>query len=179
MGARIIALGQPAAGDDGVGLAVLERLRASVSSGVELCMAADATDLLALLATPDPVVLVDALLGEPAGGVCEVAPEALDARSARAVSSHGLGVGEAIATARALYPESIAPRISVVAVAIGRPSSYREGLSPGVAAAVDGAAALALSLAGESRTTEVPASCRPNAGRDGSCANVLRAPVSR
>ncbi|OFX19399.1 MAG: hypothetical protein A2V77_04080 [Anaeromyxobacter sp. RBG_16_69_14] len=150
MGARIIALGQPAAGDDGVGLAVLERLRASVPGGVELCVAADATDLLWLLATPDPVVLVDGLLGEPAGEVCEMAPEALDARST--VSSHGLGVGEAIATARALYPESMAPRISVVGVAIGRPSSYRKGLSPGVAAAVDGAAALAISLAGESRS---------------------------
>jgi hydrogenase maturation protease len=150
MCARIIALGQPAAGDDGVGLAVLERLRASVPGGVELCVAADATDLLALLATPSPVVLVDALLGEPAGEIREVAPEALDARSATAVSSHGLGIGEAIATARALYPETIAPRISVVAVVIGRPSSCRKGLSPRVAAAVDGAAALAISLAGRS-----------------------------
>src|SRR3990172_10144127 len=147
MGARIIALGQPAAGDDGVGLAVLERLRAAVTGGVELCVAAAATDLLPLLPTPAPVVLVAARRGEPAGEVREVAPEALDARSPSAVSSHGLGVGETIATARALYPETIAPRISVVAVAIGRPSSYREGLSPGVAAAVDGAAALALSLA--------------------------------
>ncbi len=152
MGARIIALGQTAAGDDGVGLAVLERLRADVPGGVELCVAADATDLLWLLATPDPVVLVDGLLGEPAGQVCEMAPEALDERSACAVSSHGLGVGEAIATARALYPETTTPRISVVGVAIGRTRSYRKGLSPVVAAAVDGAATLAISLTGESRS---------------------------
>jgi hydrogenase maturation protease len=144
MGPRIIALGQRAAGDDGVGLAVLERLRTRAGCDVELCVAPDEAALLSLLATPRQVVLVDALLREPAGAVVEIAPESLETCSRCGVSSHGLAVAQAIALARALEPETLAPRISIVAVTIGRPALLQEGLSPQVEAAVSHAAEAAL-----------------------------------
>ncbi len=66
MRARVIALGQPAAGDDGVGLAVLEALRARNIEGVELCAVAEATAMIPLLEITTPVIVVDAAVGAEA-----------------------------------------------------------------------------------------------------------------
>jgi hypothetical protein len=77
--ARVIGLGQALAGDDGVGLAVLERLGAAgVPDGVELVSARDESALLALLETPAPVVLLDAVLGGRPGEVVELGRSAAE-----------------------------------------------------------------------------------------------------
>jgi hydrogenase maturation protease len=142
MRARVIALGQAAAGDDAVGLAVLEEVRrGGVPDGVELVHAAEDSALLALLETPAPVVLVDAVLGQPPGTVLELTPEELAASGLRAVSTHGLGAAQAIALARTLAAERISPLIHIVGITIARPEKYTQALSPAVAAAVPRAAA--------------------------------------
>jgi len=140
--ARVIALGQAAAGDDGAGLAVLEALRRErLPPDVELLHAAEDSALITLLATPVPVVLVDAVLGGLPGEVVELVPEELDASGFRPVSTHGLGAARAIALARTLTPDAISPAIRIVGITIAPPARYVQALSPAVAAAVPRAVA--------------------------------------
>jgi hydrogenase maturation protease len=147
--ARVIALGQAAAGDDGAGLAVLEELRRQgIPEGVELVHAAEDSALLTLLETPAPVVLVDAVIGGRAGEVLELTPEELEASGLRPVSTHGLGAARAIALARTLAPAAVSPAIRIVGVTIARPVRYVQALSPAVAAAVPRAAERVRALLG-------------------------------
>jgi hydrogenase maturation protease len=147
--ARVIGLGQAAAGDDGAGLAVLEWLRErGVPDGVELVRASEDSALVDLLTTPVPVVVVDAVLGDPAGEVFELTPEEVASRDLHPVSTHGMGVARAVELARVLAPESVSPSIQIVAVTIVPPRRYAQRLSPAVAAAVPRAAARVLALVG-------------------------------
>jgi hydrogenase maturation protease len=143
--AVIVGIGQLAGGDDGVGLAVA---RALAARGFETRESADASIVLALLAAERRVVLVDAVVGGGApGAVVRLTAEALGS-GPQPLSSHGLGVAEALELASTLYGVAIAERVEIVGVAIERPAGSTFGLSPAVAAAVEPAAALAASLAG-------------------------------
>ena len=147
--ARIIGLGQAAAGDDGVGLAVLEWLQArGVPPDIEVVRASDDSALVHLLDTDVPVVLVDAVLQRPTGEVLELTAEELATRHLVPITTHGMGVGQAIALAR-LLAGGISPSIRIVAVSIARPRRYHQHLSARVAAAVPHAARRVLALAGE------------------------------
>ncbi len=149
--ARVVGLGQPAAGDDGVGLEVVAYLRRrGVPAGVELLMVREPSALVPLLlAGTAPVVLVDAavgdaVLGDPPGSVLDLTVDLLARRTPRPVSSHGLDLGGAVELARVLGDGEVSGRIRVVAVAIARPRGLSCGLSPEVAAAVPVAAARVL-----------------------------------
>lgn len=138
---RVIGLGQAAAGDDQVGLAVIEHLRSlGASERLELLLAPEPSALLPLLETSAPVVLVDAVLAAPAGEVLVLEPDELAQRGLSTMSTHGLGVAQAVALARLLSPSAVSPSILVVGVCISRPERFRQGLSPEVAAAVPRAA---------------------------------------
>lgn len=143
--AIVVGIGQLAAGDDGVGLAVA---RALAARGLAVRESADASILLALLADGHRVVVVDAVAGGgPPGAVIRIDPDALAAGGAAPLSSHGLGVAEAIAIARTLHGDGVVAGLAIVGVAIGRPAAHAIGLSPAVAAAIGPAAALAAELA--------------------------------
>ncbi|HYV46874.1 MAG TPA: hydrogenase maturation protease [Myxococcaceae bacterium] len=147
--ARVVGIGQRVAGDDGVGLAVLDELRRrSVPEGTELIHLADPMDLVSLLESGDRAVLVDAVLGSTPGRVVELGPEELSRQAPLPASSHGLGAARAIQLAGALSPGGAASRLRVVAVTIHAPDRYRVGLSPEVAAAVPQAADHVLRLLG-------------------------------
>ena len=92
MGTRIIAIGQRAAGDDAVGLAVLERLRQmALPLGTELVEVGEATALIALLETRLPVILLDAVVGPGREGeVLELDVDALEPGGSTPVSTHGV-----------------------------------------------------------------------------------------
>lgn len=138
MGTRVIAIGQRAAGDDAVGLAVLERLRrVALPHGTELVEVGDATALLPLLETRHSVIVVDAVVGSgPVGEVVEVDGDALESSGEWPVSSHGVGVAQALALARVLDASSFAPSVSVVGVRIEAPRRFTHGLSDEVARAI-------------------------------------------
>jgi hydrogenase maturation protease len=150
MGTRVIGIGQAAAGDDGVGIAVLRQLGArALPPGVAIFEIAEATGLIPLLETRDTVILVDAVLGEgPPGEVIELEADALDDFSAKPLSTHGVDVAQAIALARTLFPDSAAPQVRIVGVRIAPPARYVHGLSPEVAAAVPRAVAAVCSRLG-------------------------------
>ncbi len=98
---RIIGCGSAGRGDDGAGLLVAARLRELGVPALE--QAGDASALLHAWAGSDDVILVDAVVtGAPAGAVSvwEGRPSGL-VRGA-GLSSHGLGLAEALDLARAL-----------------------------------------------------------------------------
>ncbi len=140
MSIRIIGLGQPAAGDDGVGWAVIAALRAGgLAPGAELVEVAEPSALLPWLDSTVPVVLVDAVLASPAGCVLELGADDLESRDLVPLSTHGMSLAQAIALARVLGGGQL-PVIRLVAVTIARPDRYRSALSAPVAAAVPEAA---------------------------------------
>lgn len=145
--ARVVGVGQPAAGDDGVGLAVLAALRdMGPPRGTELLQAPDGAALVPILETSQPVMILDAVVGAAPGQVMALSPEELEAVARWPVSTHGLGVPEAIALARLLYGARCATVITILGVGIAPPAALRVGLSPEVAASVPQAAARALAL---------------------------------
>ena len=150
MKARVIGLGQTAAGDDAVGLAVIERLRGDpAAAGLELFTVASAHDLVKMLPGSGPVVIVDAVMADrPAGTVITGSPEAFEEAGTAAWSSHGFGAIQAVGLARALDPDGVPDEIHVVGVVIHPPAEYRNGLSDAVAHSVEDAAGAILRLAG-------------------------------
>ncbi|NUQ74014.1 MAG: hydrogenase maturation protease [Polyangiaceae bacterium] len=148
----LIALGQRLAGDDGVGLAVADRVREQAGDRVLVAAAADTSDLISMLRTDGPVVIVDALTRalEPRhpGQIHLLTPEDLGSKELAAVSTHGMDVGQAISLARTLYPGETAAEIRVLGIEIERVDRFREGLSPEAAGAVGEAVRAAMDLLG-------------------------------
>lgn len=141
MRVRVIGLGQRAAGDDGAGIAVIAALRRlGAPPNVECTVAAGPSALVPLLWTPCRVLVVDAVVANPAGEVIDLDVGDVHAGAPLGVSSHGLGVRQAIELARIAEPELTSPDIRIVGVTIARPARYSEELSPAVAAAVECAA---------------------------------------
>jgi hydrogenase maturation protease len=145
---RIIGLGQPFAGDDAVGLAVVAHLRAQRLAGIELCEAIDATELIALVGDGARMVLVDAMIGTPVGQLRSIAIGELDDIRPFRASSHGFGVSHAIMLARVLSPGTAPPPcVHLVGIGIATAARGEPRLSPAVRRAVPAAAALAVALA--------------------------------
>jgi hydrogenase maturation protease len=148
--ARIAGVGQPRAGDDGLGPAVVARLRArGLPDGVLALDAPDPVVLVDWLEDGTALVVVDAVVGGASPGrVHRLAPDDLTAAGLRPPSTHGLGVLDAIALARAIHPAAARARVELVVVEIDEPPPRAgEGLSPAIAASVDEAARAALAAA--------------------------------
>lgn len=146
---RIVGVGQACAGDDGVGLEVLRWLsshRAIHSAAIEPISISEPSALLSLRSDRTPLVIVDAVLGEPAGALLE-ATEAELGLSWASVSSHGVSVTEALALSRQLIPVPERAPVLVIGIRIAAPRELRIGLSEEVAAAVPRAAQRALACA--------------------------------
>jgi len=142
--AVIVGIGQLAAGDDAIGVLVA---RVLAERGFETRACADASVVLALLEAGRRVVVVDAVVGGgPPGTVLRLDPGDL-AGGPAPLSSHGIGIADAIELAGTLYGERIAAAVAIVGVAIDRPQRAAVELSPAVAAAIEPAAVLAAGLA--------------------------------
>jgi hydrogenase maturation protease len=138
------------AGDDGAGIAVVRHIREMPPpAGVEVIEIAEPSALIPLLTDRvSPVVLIDAIVdaGEP-GRVLRLRPGG-GARRARLLSSHGVGVLEAIDLALTLNPDDFPQKVEIIAITIARPAAYGAALSPEVARVVGQAAGEAVRLAG-------------------------------
>jgi hydrogenase maturation protease len=136
---RVIACGDPDAGDDAVAFVVADavRERLGATASVEVLDVGPAINAVPLIEDASSVVLIDAVRtrgGRPAGELVrvEAGPEGLPVAIGGRVSSHGFGIGEAVAVARALG--STAP-IVMIGVEVGDTTLGR-GLSPVVRHAV-------------------------------------------
>lgn len=145
MRVRVIGVGTRH-GDDAAGLIAAEQLARSIlPAGAEvLTCERPAPELIDLLAGAEAVVLIDAVApaGSP-GRVHRASPAEL--RSARAFSSHALGVAEALALVEALGRRP--QRIELVGIEAERTTG--NGLSAPVAQSLTEATALARALARE------------------------------
>jgi hydrogenase maturation protease len=147
MAARVIGIGEPAAGDDAVGLAVAQAVQAiGLPPGVEVHGVRDPLAILPLLDGAEVVILVDALADGPPGRVVELCPGAIGDHGGRALSSHGLGLRQVLELATELGAGRRRPDVRIVAVTIATPVGSGPGLSPAVAAAVPEAAQRALAV---------------------------------
>jgi hydrogenase maturation protease len=133
----VIGIGNAWRSDDAAGLAVAHALQASPPPGVEvLAREGEPTELIDLWADAEAVWLVDAVSsGAPPGSVhrLDATSESLPAALFR-VSSHLVGLAEAIELARAL---GRLPGHVVVFGIEGARFEAGEGLSPEVADAVE------------------------------------------
>ncbi|MFD7815483.1 hydrogenase maturation protease [Streptomyces sp. NPDC059785] len=140
----VIGVGNEFRRDDGVGRAVVERLRQRAEvrplppGTVLVTCDGDPGRLIALWEGADLVVIVDAAYARPGrpGRVhrLELDAERLEQPSASGASTHGLGLGEAVELARVLG--RLPARLVVLAVE-GADGSLGTGLSPVVEAAVE------------------------------------------
>lgn len=134
MSAAAVCLGSPFRGDDGVGPAVSERLRAA--GAIVLDCADEPTRLLELWDGFDTVVVVDAVRsGAPPGTFHRVdAAGGPLPRDLGLASTHAMGIADALELGRAL---GRAPRRVVVVGVEGASFEMGEEMSPAVAAALD------------------------------------------
>ena len=137
----VVGIGNPDRGDDAVGRLVARALRARVPENVRVVeLDGEATALLAQLQSAQWVWLIDAAgSGAPAGTIHRIDVSAADlALPSGGVSSHGFGVTEAIALARAL---DVLPRQCIVYAVEAAEFTAGAAVSPEVARAVDTVAA--------------------------------------
>jgi hydrogenase maturation protease len=136
----VVGIGNRLRGDDGAGPAVAERVREQLGDGV-LVVEHDGEPaaLLDLLSRARVAVLVDAAQqGTPPGTCTRIDAGAGPLPAAiGAVSTHGVGLAEAIELGRALG--RLPPALDVVCVE-GDSYGIGDGLSPAVAAAIGPAA---------------------------------------
>lgn len=137
MRAVVLGVGNPFRKDDGAGPAVARRLDGRLPEGVTVAaVPGDAAGIVSALAGAGRAILVDATCsGAPPGTIrrWDAAAGPLPAALA-GVSSHGLGVAEAVELARAL--RQLPPSLTVYGIE-GADFGMGEGLTPAVAAAVE------------------------------------------
>lgn len=147
-GTRIIGIGQPAAGDDGVGIAVAQALRnTDLPAGVEIHEIDDPVWLIKHLDRARRVILIDAVIGANRPGDIQCfTPGDLTTRTVTPLSSHGMGVVEAIGLIHTLEPAVLKNDIRIIGISIRPPPHCASGMTPPVAAAVPRAVNLVLDL---------------------------------
>ena len=106
---KVIGLGNSLAGDDGIGIAVIKRLKKeSLPENVEVIDAG--CDPLAILEHLDceKVIVVDAVkMGRKAGEVVKFTPDDVEIiDDSKSFSLHGIGLGSALKLARRFYKET-------------------------------------------------------------------------
>jgi hydrogenase maturation protease len=128
---RVIACGTPHAGDDALGLIAADALRPRLPDDVEVIEAGPATRVLELLDDADVAVVIDAVRAPDGGRAPGTLVRAegdrggLPAELRGSLSSHGLGLAEAVGLAAALghAPRVIFHGVEVAGVTMGSPVS--------------------------------------------------------
>lgn len=155
---RIVGVGHPDRGDDAAGGMVAAALQAR-RPDLDVCACPDALALLELTTDVDIVVIIDAICSdEPPGTVIRAVDPDVCEMPRTSQSTHGLGVGEAVALARATH--SSAPVMHVVGI-VGARFDLGAPPSADVCAAVDLAADQVLGLLSQARPDSAP---RPQRG---------------
>ncbi len=157
----VVCVGNDLVADDAAGPAVYAALFAQgLPAWASLrLLGVGGLALLDELQGEDLLVAVDAVqLGAPAGTVHVFEFDELP-KAGPAVTSHGIGLREAIEVGRRLYPERMPRRVALVGIEGRCFDGLGEPMSPEVAAAIPKAAARVRALVGEG------ASVVPRAGR--------------
>jgi hydrogenase maturation protease len=141
----ILGVGNPLAGDDGVGVKAIEALAAAgnLPEGVRLLdVGVLGIDILAWVQPQEPVVILDAVhgKGEP-GTLYRLGLDEIEAPAEPPLSVHDLGVAHALQAARLMGRPLHGMLIGVEPARI---ETFTTGLSPAVAAALPALQAAAI-----------------------------------
>lgn len=110
----IICIGNELVADDAAGFEIYSRL-AGCSARLEYC-SVGGIDLLAMLEGETDMIVVDAVqFGAPAGTIHVLPWDELPADSS-AISSHGLGLREALEIGAILYPGTMPKNVTLVGI---------------------------------------------------------------
>jgi hydrogenase maturation protease len=103
---RVIGCGNPDAGDDALGLMAVRGARPGLPPGVDVAEARTAVHIIDLLEGARSVILVDAVRsgGVPGAFVRIDGAQNMPSQLRSSLSSHGIGVAEALAVAAAVGP---------------------------------------------------------------------------
>lgn len=144
-----LGIGQPAGGDDAVGILVARWLRGRVAaSDVSVREITEPLQLVEALVGVEKAAVVDAVVGPQAPGrVMRLGFDEFEHHRITPLSSHGVDVGTAVLLAKRLNAD-IAEDICFIGVTIQPPMLPRYGVSSVVAAAVPRAAALVCEVLG-------------------------------
>lgn len=155
---RVIGIGQPAAGDDNAGIAVVRALREQpLPPGVEIHEVTDPALLIDLLDGIRYAILIDALVSEDnPGNIVFLTPDELATCRAMPLSSHGMSVTDAIELVNTLASNSIPGNIHIIGITIASPGHYRHAMSAAITAAVPRAAGLITQLLENKKFHVVP-----------------------
>jgi len=140
----VIGVGNEFRRDDGIGPEVVSRLRGQAPDGVRLLVSdGDPTRMIEAWTGASLAVVVDAVLADAPtpGRLHRIVTDRAAGKDVHPVSSHGLGLGESIALARAL--DRMPERLIVHAVEAAD-VRYGTDLTPAVAAAADALTAAVL-----------------------------------
>lgn len=145
MGLKVVFVGNPLAGDDGIGPFLFRELRGDPRlRGHELLeLGTVGFDLLSYVDDHDALVIVDAVLASQGVGEVVLLGEDDLASDARVVSQHDIGVEQAMAFLRSYRPSLQQVRFIAVKVSDVRP--FGKGLS---AALMDNMASIKESVVG-------------------------------
>jgi hydrogenase maturation protease len=141
----ILGVGNPLAGDDGVGVRAIEELAGAgeLPEGIRLLDAGVlGMDILAWTRPDEPVVILDAVHGpgEP-GTVYRIPLDEIAAPVGPRLSVHDLGIADALQSARLMGRPL---RGTLIGVEPARIEAFAAGLSPAVAAALPALRAAAI-----------------------------------
>jgi hydrogenase maturation protease len=136
----IVGIGNRSRGDDAAGLAVLDLLAGDIPTGAQLVECrGDVTSVLDTWRGADQVILVDAVVsGAEPGTVHRFDGAAALPASWRSLSSHLVGLGEALALGRTLH--MMPQHLAVYGIEVGDTSTGAEPSAAVVAAAEEVAA---------------------------------------
>ena len=145
---RVIGIGQPAAGDDYVGIAVVRALRMQPTpADVDIHEITDPARLVDLLEGIERAILVDAVVSKDRPGSIKcLTLEDLAVEPVTPLSSHGMRITDAIGLAHTLVPAAARCDIHIIGITIEPPSRYTHTMSAPVAAALPRATNLILNL---------------------------------
>lgn len=132
----VVGVGNPLAGDDGVGVRVVERLRAVAPAGLDVFWATLDGDLLAIadwLPGASHFIFVDAVAGGVPGKIVVGPSEG----RAWAPSFHQTDLASTLRVLEAMGAADPFPTWEIWGITITPPEELGEGLSPAVAAAAD------------------------------------------
>lgn len=143
---RVIGIGQPAAGDDAVGFAVIRAMQQqTLPASVELRQAASPLDCIHLLENIRRAFLVDAVVGGPSPGrVLELSEHELRNDRCRLLSSHGTNLLQVLELARVLDPQARQTEIRIIGICINVPAAPACELSAAVSQAIPVAVSMIL-----------------------------------
>lgn len=127
---RVVGVGEPMAGDDAVGIRVIERLRAvGAPPDTELTALCDPSELATVLSGSDPVLIVDAVLDPGRAGSVELREWGALARQRHSISSHGVDTYTAVELAKTLSDPGDFPMVTLLTIAIEKPTRLTAALS--------------------------------------------------